>query len=44
MLSKYHVMIADLYNVPFGNVEKLIPDVFEEKMCVLHHQNLRLFI
>ena len=33
MLPKYHVMIADLYNIPFGNVDKLIPDVFDKK-CV----------
>ena len=36
MLSSYQLKIADLYNVPIGNVKKLVPNVFEKGKHVLH--------
>ena len=27
MLSDYQLKIADLYNIPIGNVKKLVPNV-----------------
>ena len=31
MFSEYQLKIADLYNIPFGNVKKLVPNVFDKK-------------
>ena len=31
MLSDYQLKIADLYNIPFGNVKKLVPKFFDKK-------------
>ena len=28
MLSEYQLKIADLYNIPIGNVKKLVPNFF----------------
>ena len=28
MLSKYQLMIANLYNIPIGTVEELVPNSF----------------
>ena len=28
MLSEYQLKIADLYNIPIGNVKKLVPNLF----------------
>ena len=34
MLSDYQLKIADLYNIPIANVEKLVPNFFDkEKYC-----------
>ena len=34
MLSDYQLKIADLYNIPTANVEKLVPNFFDkEKYC-----------
>ena len=44
MLYKYHVIIADLYNIPIGNVKKLVPNFFDKEMYVLHYENLQLFL
>ena len=34
MLSDYQLMIGDLYNIPFGNVEKLVPTFFDKEKYV----------
>ena len=44
MLSKYHLKIADLYNVPIGNVTKLVPNFCYKKKYVLHYENLQLYL
>ena len=31
MLSDYQLKIADLYNIPVGNVKKLVPKFFDKK-------------
>ena len=30
MLSECQLKIADLYNIPIGNVEKLVPNFFDK--------------
>ena len=44
MLSKYQLKIADLYNIPIGSVEKLVPNVFNKERYVLHYENLQLYL
>ena len=36
MLSEYQLNIADLYNIPIGNVKKLVPNVFDKEKYVIH--------
>ena len=33
-------MIADIYNIPVGNVKKLVSNFFDKELYVLHHKNL----
>ena len=37
-------MIADLYNIPIGAIDKLIPNVFDEEKHVLHYETLQLYL
>ena len=34
MLSDYQLKIAHLYNIPFGNVKKLVPKFFDKKKYI----------
>ena len=43
-LSEYQPKIADLYNIPIGNVEKLVPNFFNKEKCVLHYENLQRYL
>ena len=36
MLPEYQLKIADLYNIPIGNVKKLVPKLFDEEKYVIH--------
>ena len=36
MLSEYQLKIADLYNIPIGNVKKLVPNFFDKEKYMLH--------
>ena len=44
MLPEYQLKIADLYNIPIGNVKKLLPNLSGKEMCVLHYENLQLYL
>ena len=44
MLSNYQLNIADLYNIPIGNVKKLVPNFFDKEKYVLHYENLQLYL
>ena len=44
MQSEYQTKIADLYNIPTGNVNKLVPNLFDKEKCVLHYENLQLYL
>ena len=37
MLSNCQLNIAHLYNIPIGNVKKLVSEFFHEKNYVLHY-------
>ena len=44
MLTEYQLKIADLYNIPIGNVKKLVPNFFYKGKYVLHYENLKLYL
>ena len=44
MLSEHHLTIADLYNIPFGNVKNLVPNFFDKKKYVPLYENLQLYL
>ena len=44
MLSEYQLKIADLYNIPIGNVKKIVPNFFDKEKYVLHYHNLQLYL
>ena len=42
MLSVHQLKI-DLYNIPIGNVKKLVPDLFDKEKYVIHYESLKLY-
>ena len=43
MLSDYELKIADLYNIPIGNVKKIVvPNHFDKEKYVVHYENFQL--
>ena len=44
MLSDYQLKMADLSNIPIGNVKNLVPNFFDKEKYVLHFENLQLFL
>ena len=43
MLSQYQLKIADLCNIPIGNIKKLVPNIFDKGKYVLHHDKLQFY-
>ena len=41
MLPDYQLQIADLYNIPIGNVKKLVPNLFDKEKYVTGFENLQ---
>ena len=44
MLPEYQLKIADLYNIPIGNVKKLVPHLFDKEKYVLYYDDLQLYL
>ena len=44
ILSDYQLKIADHYNIPTGNVKKLVPNFFDKEKYVIHYENLKLYL
>ena len=44
MLPKYQLKIADLYNIPIGNVKKIVPNLFDKGKYMIHYENLQLYL
>ena len=44
MLPDYQLKIADHYNVPISNVKKLVSNFFDKEKCVIHYENLQLYL
>ena len=39
MLYEYQLKVGDLYNIPIGNVKKVVPNSFDKEKYVLHYEN-----
>ena len=44
MLSNYQLNIANFYDIPIGNVKKLVLIFINEEMQLLHFENLKLYL
>ena len=44
MLSKYQLIIADVYKIPIRNVKKLMSYFFDQQKFVLYYDNLQLYL
>ena len=44
MLSNYCKKVTDKYEIKFGNVKKLIPDLGNKTNYVVHYRNLQLYL
>ena len=44
MLSDYQLKIVALYNIPIGNVKKLVPNCFDKEKYVIYYENLQLYL
>ena len=43
MLSEYQLKIIDLYNVPIGNIKKMMSNFFDKEKYVLHYKSFQLY-
>ena len=44
MLFDYQLRIVDPYNIPMGNVKKLMPNFFDKGEYVIHYENFQLYL
>ena len=44
ILFDNQLKIADHYNIPIGNVKKLVPNFFDKETYVIHYENLQLYL
>ena len=44
MLSEYQLKISDLYNIPIGNVKKVVPNLFDKEKYVIRYENLKFYL
>ena len=44
MLFNDQLKIADLYNIPIGNVKKLVPNFFDKEKYMIHYENWKLYL
>ena len=42
MVSEYQLKVADICNIPVGNVKKLVRNFFDKEKYMLHYENLKL--
>ena len=43
-MSDYQLKIANLYNIPFGNVKKLVLNFFDKEKHVIHYEKLQIYL
>ena len=39
MVPEYQLKIADFYNIPIGNIKKLVPKFFHKEKYLLYHEH-----
>ena len=44
LLSEYQLKIAYLYDIPIGNVKKLMPNAFDKEKYVIYYENVKLYL
>ena len=44
MLSEYQLKIAFLYDIPIGNVKKLVPKALDKEKYVIYYENVKLYL
>ena len=44
MLGNCQLKIANLYNIPTGNVKIFVSNFFDKEKFVLHYENLQLYL
>ena len=44
MFQNFPLNIADLYNIPNGNVKKLVSNISDKEKYVLRYENLELYL
>ena len=44
ILSEYQLKVADLHNIPIGNVKKLVHNLFDKESYVIYYENLKLYL
>ena len=44
MLGNCQLKIANLYNIPIGNVKIFVSNFFDNEKFVLHYENLQLYL
>ena len=44
MLPDYILSIADLYNIPIGNIKKIVPNFFDKEKYGPHYENLQRYL
>ena len=44
MLLDYQLNIGDLYNIPIGNVKKLVRNFFDNEKYVIRYKNLKFYL
>ena len=44
ILFMYQLKVADLYNIPIGNIKSLLPNFLDKEKYVHHFENLHLYL
>ena len=44
MLSECQLKMANLCNIPIGNVKKIVSSFFDKEKYVIHYGNLQLYL
>ena len=44
MCYNQEIKIADFYNIPMGNVQKSMPNLFDKGKYMLHYENLQIYL
>ena len=44
ILSECQLKIADLYNIPIGNVKKLVSKICDKEKYVIHYENWKFYL